>query len=310
MKKLKNKLSWSSSRQGKIDNCLRLYYLHHYGSWEGWLGESMADPKRRLYVLKNLTNQWGWKGIVFHDAMEHFLKASQHEVIPKNRIFAWINKTMRKQWTQSLKKSIRNDPKNNVTLEEHWNGRNGFDSVDYRDQFIEEVQQWFHNFYFSNMCHAMLDRKAQWKSIEQMNTFMIDKVDIWVKMDFVWASEKVPYLIVDWKTGKRKKADKNQLALYALYALDTHDDLTPKDIRVMDVYVKEGSNEYEQYPRFITTSLSKVRFDVKKKIIHMKTLLLDVENNVPKTIEEFPMVSTTASAPPCRWCKFKEVCHG
>ncbi|MBD3236522.1 MAG: hypothetical protein GF330_07450, partial [Candidatus Eisenbacteria bacterium] len=70
---LRNELSWSNSRYGTFQECLRRYYYHYYGAWGGWAAD--ADPlTRRLYVLKSLKNRYLWCGSLVHDAVAELLE--------------------------------------------------------------------------------------------------------------------------------------------------------------------------------------------------------------------------------------------
>ena len=48
-------LSWSISRQRKLDRCPRAFYCSYYLAWNGWLDDAPAES-RMAYRLNKLTS--------------------------------------------------------------------------------------------------------------------------------------------------------------------------------------------------------------------------------------------------------------
>ena len=72
MGSFKNTFSWSKSREGTFDECKRKYFLHYYGSWNGW-DRSAPERTRNIYMLKQLQTRALWSGSVVHDHIKNLL---------------------------------------------------------------------------------------------------------------------------------------------------------------------------------------------------------------------------------------------
>lgn len=65
--------TWSLSRVRMVKECEMKYYMHYYGSHNGWSYDANEET-RQLYRLKYLKLLDAWFGEIFHNTIQYFLK--------------------------------------------------------------------------------------------------------------------------------------------------------------------------------------------------------------------------------------------
>ena len=297
----KNNFTWSFSRHGSFESCKRKYYYTYYGSWGGW--EDKADKiKKKIYMLKNMTNLPMLAGSIVHDQVEKVLKSSRRgREIPITNSKDEVIRVFKKSWKESKNKDWQASPKWKTNLFEHYYGRDLPDEklLKIRDLLIDSID----GFYASDsyrFIQTMSDR--QWLSIEDLDSFEIKGSKVWVKLDFAIKHGDRIY-IYDWKTGQVVKENETQLAIYSLYACGKWE-VDLDHIRLFDVYL------HKQIP--VKIKPTKALIDSSKKFItssmsDMKKMLKDEKENKAQ-IEDFPMVSEDKDAFPCSYCNYNEIC--
>jgi hypothetical protein len=299
MAPLKNNFSWSHTRAKAFDECLRLYYWRHYGSWEGWRAVAPASA-RLAYRLKHLKTFPMWAGEIVHRVIEGHLRAMRAGQRPvpaeeRQQALNWLNQG----WTQSTRKEWTRDPKNAVNLFEHYYGHGA--SKEERSGLREHVFACIDRF-FESEAFACLNEAgpARWLTIESLESFDVMSFPVWVKLDFAFHSGE-DVVIADWKTGKPGEDDARQVNTYALYAMAKWQ-TSPERIEARDVYLRDGS---EVAVRPDPASLIDHREAIMASMRDMRARLRDPETN-EAALDDFPM---TGSPSRCPRCAFRQLCE-
>jgi hypothetical protein len=295
-----NEFSWSKSRHEKFNECLRLYYFHYYGAWGGW--EEAAEPEvRELYILKNLTNRFQWAGSVVHDAIRRALTLCKWgEPPPAERLIEDCRERMRAEFRYSRSKRFRQTLSGRgFGLIEHEFGE-PIRREDWANAF-EVVRESLHAFYRSEwLARARRLSRSQWLPIDEVDSVIIDGVKFFGAPDFAYRVGDRGCVIVDWKTGKPRVGEKEQIlgyALYAAYKWGVEAD------RVDGRLVYLGSGEEQ---RIATTpeALEGYRSFLRTSVARMRERLRDSERN-RADMDDFPKTENLAS---CTYCTYRRVC--
>lgn len=305
MAELINELSWSKSRDELFRDCKRAYFYRYYGSWGGW---KRTAPKRtrELYILKNLTNVPIYAGSVVHDMAERVLKTlfrtgklmSLDTVISdvRDRILAEEKISKSGAYVDGVKVTYGDKQiKSPGFAEHHFGGQ--IDSDALITQVTDAVVM-----FFDSAILTQLEKVAPKDvlSIESLESFEVNGVKVWVKMDVAVKMEG-RVVIIDWKTGKPGASDDTrfQLGTYRLYA-ERNTNVDPADIIAMDVNLRTGEEtihppeaDPDAVEAFITDSAKE-----------MQLVLDDVERNTA-TENRFPLTSELWR---CKRCAFRQVC--
>lgn len=295
----RNEFSWSKSRHEKLATCPRSYFFHYYGSWGGW--ERGADEAtRELYTLKKLTSRYAWAGSTVHDGIKAALSLIRDggNLEPQ----PWIDRLrarMRTEFRDSREKAYR--VRKALGLQEH--------------EYDEPVsgEEWKANWDQVERClKAFLDSRwieeaknlppERWLPIDELGSFHFEGTKIFAAPDFAFRTEDGGAVLVDWKTGRQRDGDRDQLLGYALYARDTWGvPLEKVDCRV--VYLPSLDEvEVRIAPEEISTFSQQMRSSISR----MQELLVDPAENVA-TIDNFPRVDDEVA---CGRCVFRRPCRG
>jgi len=300
MTPLVNEFTWSRRRDEVFVACPRQYHCEYYGSWNGWLAE--APPRTRLiYVLKQLKTRHMWAGDAVHRAIARTLENLRRgiEPLPGEEIIRLVLDEMRAGFRSSRDGLYRQRPKT-LALYEH--------------EYAEDVpdEEWrrtvdgalgcLRTFYASGIYRELgaLPR-ADWLEIEQLSSFELDGVKIWVKLDC--SHRDGPAVrVLDWKTGRVSGEDQTvQLGCYALYGV-LRWGTAPGDVRMAEFNL--AHNELLAYT-VSEESLEGVKNYIRGSVADMRRLLVDAAANAPRPEEEFALAPTEE---PCRRCKYRRVC--
>ncbi len=294
--KLENRFSWSKSRHEKFEACLRQYYYHYYGSWGGW--ERNASPEvKELYLLKKLTNRHAWSGTAVHDAIKRVLSLLRDGREPEpERIVATVRASMRSQFRQSRDGLYRQ--RKAFGLREH-EYEEEVSNEEWRAawELVESCLEAFFRSRWPKLARSL--RPEDWLPIDELGTFSHRGIPIYAAPDFAYRSEG-GVVLVDWKTGKKREADKDQILGYALFARDNWD-VPLERIACRIVYLPEM--EELEVP-IDTASIEAFLQHMETSLEGMRSRLVDAEANLAR-IEDFPRTENSAT---CAHCTFRRPC--
>ena len=280
--------SWSVSRHDTFASCKRRYFYSYYASED--------DPEIRR--LKKLSALPLWAGSVVHETIEAFLKARDTLPSPTEQealIKAAVHGQMLSDWRDSEAGSLR------FRLFEHEYQV----QVDAEDKKIVVgiVMRSLRNFFKSPvLAEALAVGRGQWLTVEDLISFDVDGVPVFLRMDLAFRDQAGRVVIVDWKTGRGEgRFSEVQVAGYALYASEQGWVQSPEEIQTELAYLA--------IPRYVRRAVDRKKVDhlrrfIQKSATTMRGLLLDPVANLAR-LEDFPMVDRPQM---CRRCNYRKLC--
>lgn len=299
MADLINDFTWSFSRDRTFKSCKRKYYLSYYHSWGGWDASAPADV-RQAYILKKITTIPMLVGDIIHNAAEGVLEKLRRKQEPSREATEKaVIREFRRRWKEASNKFWENNPSRATNLFELYYDERPEDVklIEYRDIMMDCVQG-----FFDSESYQFIKTLApvEWLTVEELDSFIYADTKVWIKLDFAARRDEKIY-IYDWKTGKEAKEDENQLAVYALYAMEKWQ-IPLDDLRLFDIYLRKQLPVKMKVTKKIIANAEK---EIESSIAAMKKLLTDKNNNVAEQ-EQFPM---TENQRECKRCQFKGACH-
>lgn len=299
-KKLQNEFSWSKSRHEKLTECARQYYLHYYASWGGWEWDASPEVKE-LYTLKKLTGRHAWAGSSVHDAIKRILTMIRDGfAIEPQALIDQVRAAMRAQFRESREKSYRT--RKAFGLVEH----------EYDEKIPDEewrigwelVERCLGAFFASSWIEIAKGLEAaHWLPIDELGSFSFDGIKIYAAPDFAYRKADGGVVVVDWKTGKQRESDREQLLGYAMYARATWDvPLAKVDCRVVylpsleEIAVQIDDEAIHAFEGRMTASIET-----------MHGYLQDPAANVAREKDVFPRTENEYA---CARCVFRRPCLG
>jgi hypothetical protein len=297
---LKNRFSWSVSRDSVFQECPRQYYFQYYGSWGGWEFDA-PERTRNLYVLKQLKNRSMWVGQVVHDCIKRSLENISRgiPVLPLDEILSITRDRMRQDFRSSRSGAYWDNPKNNCGLYEH---EYGFEITDEQwRETADRVDRCLRNFYESDT-FSELQRvpREDFLEIERFSKFDLDGDEVTIKLDCA-VREAARIIIWDWKTGRTEQLGLSfQMACYAYYASNAY------RVPVKHVVTRRFELlQNEIYEESIgEASLDELLGYIRGSIKDMKSLLDDPQQNIARE-ERFAKVEQREI---CYRCNFLKIC--
>jgi CRISPR/Cas system-associated exonuclease Cas4 (RecB family) len=280
--------SWSASRHDTFSSCRRRYYYSYYASHQD------EEVKR----LKKLSALPLWAGSVVHDTIEWFLK--KHDTLPPQEeqdalIRRVVHTGLVSDWRESEMGSRR------FRLFEH-----EYDQpVEQEDKriVVNIVMRSLQHFFKSEtLREAMAVGRHQWLALEDLVSFHVGDVEVYLRMDLAYRDGDGRVVIVDWKTGRREgRFNEIQVAGYALYATEKGWVTSPEEIATELNYLvipratrrRVNAKKVEHARNFIARSART-----------MRELLVDPAENEAR-LEDFPMIDRPRV---CRRCNFRRLC--
>ncbi|MBI2930882.1 MAG: PD-(D/E)XK nuclease family protein [Planctomycetes bacterium] len=301
MAELRNEFSWSRSRAKMFEDCSRRYWFHYYGSWGGW-DESAAPRVREAYILKRLQTRWMWVGDVVHGIVEQVLTGARFgETISEEEAARRGLEKMRRDFRESRERQYRKRPKKACGLFEH-----EYDSpisdAEWREA-ADHMKACVGNFYRSPY-HAFLPKlpRGSWLPIEELSSFFLDDIKVFVKPDAAFRSGPETVEIIDWKTGRAdREADPVQLACYSAYAVEKRWVRAIGDVTTTEYNLATGRALESQMTE---ERLAQVKVEIRASAAAMREPLDDRERNIARE-ERFP---ATTDPRACRGCNFRRIC--
>jgi hypothetical protein len=300
MTELRNEFSWSKSRDEIFQTCPRQYYFNYYGYWGGW-EKGSPERVRQIYLLKNLKNRFMWAGEKVHDCIKHTLKNLQRgiSVLSPDNIVSITLDQMRDEFRSSRERRYRQYPKTCALFEHEY-------EVDINDahwkKVAEDVEKCVRNFYNSETFATLKELPQEnWLEIEDFSFFYLDGKKIWAVIDCSYRAED-GITIIDWKTGRTTSSDVSlQLSCYAMYGKEKWG-VKPERLKLVEYNLLS-----DQKAEFVVTEgeIANTRGNIRGSIADMQSLLVDVENNVPKDEAFFKKVEDDKIRDRCN---FRKVC--
>ena len=133
------------------------------------------------------------------------------------------------------------------------------------------------------------------------DTFSVDGVKVWVKLDFACPEDDGSIRVIDWKSGNSKEEpDPTQLNIYGYFASEVWD--IPEEKIHLTAY---NVNQDKQYDRtFSEEGKQEIREKILNSVQNMKEMLTDKEANETEE-EDFPKEENDNF---CRHCRYRGVC--
>lgn len=285
---MEREFSWSASRHDTFASCKRRYFYAYYAA--------VDDPE--IYRLKKLSALPLWAGSVVHETIEEFLKS--RDSLPDRAeqealVRAAVHSRMLGDWRESEAGSLR------FRLFEHEYGV----AVEPEDKKIAvgTVMRSLRNFFGSpTLAEALAVGRERWLSVEDLVSFEVDGVPVYLRMDLAYRDHHDRVVIVDWKTGRGEgRFNEVQMAGYALYAASRGWVEDPESLRTELAYLAIPRYVRRQVDR---KGLERARAFIAKSAGNMKALLLDPIANLGR-LEDFPMIDRPRV---CRRCNFRRLC--
>jgi len=280
--------------------CPRQYYFNYYAYWGGWQ-QNAPERTRQIYILKNLKNRYLWRGDNVHQCIKHTLKNLQRgiAILDVDEIVSITINKMRDDFRSSRKKRYFMHPKSCALFEHEYD-------VDLPDskwkEVAEDVEQCLRNFYRSEMFDLLKDLpQEKWLEIEDFSFFSLDGIKIWAVLDCSFRTDD-GITIIDWKTGRATSQDISlQLSCYAMYGQDKWR-VKPENIKLIEYNLL--SDQKAEF-NITESEIKDTASYIKGSVADMRSLLVDMDNNVPKDEKFFKKVEDDRIRDRCN---FKKVC--
>ena len=293
----RNEFSWSFSRAQTFHSCRRRYWFRYYAAWGGWM-PTAPEESRQLYLLSKMRNLPMLVGTIVHSTLEHQLVRMRDAWLPQDPVRE-VRQRFEEAWRDSAARRHREvGPKSAPPLFEH---HYGIHVPSARVEAMRErAERSVRNVLASELYAQILAAGvSHWQAIEDVDTFRIDGVPVFVSPDFVFEREGQLWL-VDWKTGRARRDMPLQLQLYALWAQRIRG-WTPDRIRAVDYFVAD--DEVHEVP-VDAELLRGLQTRISRSIGRMREVLIDPEQNLTRA-EDHP---GTKDETECGGCFFWEVC--
>jgi hypothetical protein len=294
-------LSWSMSKQRKLDRCPRSFYYSYDLAWNGWLDDA-PDASRTAYRLNKLTSLDVLLGQQIDErARELEAAARRGKPLPSaDELEARTREVLRRVWTTAK------------------TGRSAFEArpgkaVMLRSLYLEQDTQPETDRLHQKVgpCMAGLVATSHWErlrgcgddgrvEVPAFASFDFDGLKVFAAPDLAYVHESTLH-VIDWKSGREDDTDPMQVLLQMWWALETDAALEGLAVHGHLEYVATGRTQpVEPAPDFKAQAARVVR----EGIARMRALTSDPERNVPLGMEAFERRESGL----CRTCNFLPIC--
>lgn len=299
---LKNKFSWSYSREVKYRQCPRAYYYHYYAAWEGWRQDT-PSPVQRAYLLKNLTNVSLWVGNLVHESIKYALaRLKAGQTVEEAKLIEQMHARAQVDYEDSRSGRYRQQPNQLTGFQEHYY-RTKIPPSAWQAAWTQ-AEQYLRTFINSRL-YADLGRQPAntFLNVEELQSFSLAGTKVWVQMDLARREGDIIYLY-DWKTGSVEESQvRQQLGIYALFAHRAWSRSVRAKLSLRGcVYLLAEDRQLEF--EWDEAALHEVQTTAETQIAHLQTLLQDPRANLAD-LKSFPMIDDLSV---CRRCQFRELC--
>ena len=278
-------LGWSFSRYGMFSSCKRQYWYNYYAKYD------REFPLNVIDLQKKLTSRHLEVGSISHYIIAEALKwSARNKSIPSyEKMLLKLEKEEKELFAKDF-------------YEVYYREMDGIP----KEEILEKVKLALKNVVESGKLNWVFEN-----SIKNSDGWLVEPdgygetkiggLKAYCKVDFLFSiGDKVH--IIDWKSGKKKESHIEQLLGYATFA-SYH---FRKPIDKIETTVSYILPEYEEKTViFNQTDLDEFPNRVKRETEEMYSYLVDIEQNKPKTKDNFPMTENIRT---CKFCNYKELC--
>lgn len=297
-----DRLRWSISRDKRLRDCPRKYYLYHYAS-QGGKSATPNSSVRQLYMLKHLRNRFMWVGEVVHELLESTLHTwGRGGDVSADALIDRGLRRMRANYAASLQGLYRDNPTQTCGLMEH----EYRESVT-RDDWLElrnRMERCIRNFFAQDIVQEIRTiPKWRWLALESMSSFNVDGATVMVKPDIAYRGDNGRVVLVDWKTGQPHADDERlQMSVYGLLAERVWG-LGSENVRAHLVYLDQGSvMSYD----LTAPDLREAEAEVRISVARMRALSEPLTGQAESDAAVFERTSDLGQ---CRRCAFRRICE-
>ena len=288
------------SRASKFETCPRAYWYHYYGAWGGWKRGAPAAV-REAYLLKKLSPRAAWAGSAVHDLLAALLATHKRRgggLPPLEEAVERLHAVMADEFRGSRAGRYRHQKA--LGLLEH-----EYDEAVSDDQWREtyaKARASLEGFYQSPVFEEILaSDPAGWFPIDALASFPFEGTQIYAAPDFAFRVEGDRVRMLDWKTGRPREKDLDQLKGYVLF-VESQWGISRHALQAELHYLGQGETTLVEID---DASLEAFTDRMRASIAEMQARLDDVEGNVasPERFEPTPSART------CARCNFRRLCE-
>ena len=301
-RELQNEFSWSKSRDGIFNACLRGYYHHYYGSWNGWRQDAPPDL-RELYIMKNLQTVSMWRGAVVHHVVQEIVEGLREgRPLPVEQALTMTRDRMQRDFEDSRTGRYRRRPNRICGLVDHY-----YDKTitgDTLQETMVAVEGCLRRVYGTGSYQTMLQRgPAIIVEVEKLQSMTMSGHKVWVSPDVIARTAADRLMIVDWKTGASASSEETrlQLAIYGIYAAQAYG-VDPNQLIGVEENLRLGEAHVHALKEWV---LEEARQYMKDSILRMQSLLHDRARNIAL----MGYFSKTDKLARCMGCNFRRACE-
>jgi hypothetical protein len=281
-------LGWSISRYDLFTSCRRRYYYQYYGKFD------TEYDREQLRQLRELTSLPLQVGSITHDCIASLLKRLQKDIatpVDQGKLAQYISDRTRKTIGD-----LR-------FAEVYFKEMNSVDPTDISADVEVAIQSLLNSERFAWISSIAGTAREDWIiEPDKYGETRIDGMKAYCKVDFLFPVGELLH-IIDWKTGKEHtEKHATQILGYAAWA-SFHFEKAVSSIRPVVAYLlpeyRETHTEVGQAEMIDFAEM------VREQTNEMYNLCLEVENNIPKPKQSFPMTQIIAF---CGYCNFRELC--
>ncbi len=320
---LKNEASYSDSRANMLDACARQYFYGVYRMWNGWWYGKRPPASRdaeEAYVAKHASTGSQWAGKLVHGSAEHALKSARRQrgflqssggmrglaTALSRRAAGEIDVGLRQARTQRT-----GNPKQRIQLVEVTHGL-PFDESQFRNRVRSRIaalcadgDKWDGDFAGTNLFERAISASDRIVAVEELVRTEIRGVTMFLKVDLLMRSPKESRdcSVIDWKTGKPRDSDVQQLELYTVWAHS----VGWRRVSAFDAYLGDESTNVVRH----NIDPDAAAKSVGERVARFRDSLAgrlndgDLDKNVPIESKFEP----TTNASQCTLCSFARLCE-
>lgn len=245
MADLVNEFGYSFSQGRTFSACQRRWWLLKNLAWGGWEG-SAPERSRMAYRLKQMKNLWMLAG----DKVHRVAHAAIVHNIPVATVLSRYDSMMRVAWQQA-KEQAKFDhcsqPKKVAQLHElHYTGTGIDDLRRFAKMVFERGRLAVERIYDSDPHRDVQIGLYYVVEAEELKRFELgpkhQPFAVWVCVDLAYRDDDGCLWLWDHKTGTPRDADREQILMYAVYAVVEHG-VDPSNLRLGLNYLKTGESE-------------------------------------------------------------------
>lgn len=299
-------LSWSLTRHKTLSECPRRYYFSYYASHSGWRKDA-SNIQKHVWRMKNLQSLPMVFGSSVHEQIHRTVNRLDDLTEPPTEqvILANIRDDLNKAYCDSKRRQHLwyEKPGNHQMLSEIYYDNEL--SLDLISDIQEKLSATARHLASCRTMNDLFKRRNETELImaERFRCLEVQGTKVWVVLDLLyWDMRSGTYVVIDFKSGKRKKDDLTQLILYARYIKEAFQISSLEQIELRNKYLSEGS-----VVKYTPTSfdLEKIDYLIQTSIEWMQSYLQDVQNNVPMEMGAFEQTEYEAT---CKGCQYRELC--